>query len=160
MAGARVWLITGASRGLGRAFAEAALAAGDRVVAAARNVGPLEELTEKYPGHLIPLPLDVADRQAVFEGVERAAAAFGRLDVPVLRPRPGDGPGPSGSVPLLGAPQRYRSGLINPGLPIPPRPERDPGTQAWRVDREPAQESRDFFPGTDRTVFAIGMRWT
>lgn len=83
MTGARVWLITGASRGLGRAFAEAALAGGDRVVAAARNVGPLEELTEKYPGHLVPLPLDVADRQAVFKGVERAAAAFGRLDVVV-----------------------------------------------------------------------------
>ncbi|MBO3680313.1 SDR family NAD(P)-dependent oxidoreductase [Streptomyces sp. NEAU-YJ-81] len=83
MANARVWLITGASRGLGRAFTEAALAGGDRVVAAARNVGPLEELTEKYPGHLVPLSLDVADRQGVFDGVERAAAAFGRLDVVV-----------------------------------------------------------------------------
>ncbi|MFF3436948.1 SDR family NAD(P)-dependent oxidoreductase [Streptosporangium sp. NPDC002721] len=80
---ARVWLITGASRGLGRAFAEAALAGGDRVVAAARDVGPLEELAEKHPGHLVPLPLDVADRQGVFDGVRRAAAAFGRLDVVV-----------------------------------------------------------------------------
>ncbi|CAM5255415.1 SDR family NAD(P)-dependent oxidoreductase [Streptomyces griseomycini] len=83
MANARVWLITGASRGLGRAFTEAALAAGDRVVAAARDVEPLEELTGKYPGHLVPLPLDVADRRAVFDGVEQAAAAFGRLDVVV-----------------------------------------------------------------------------
>ncbi|MFD8544698.1 SDR family NAD(P)-dependent oxidoreductase [Streptomyces sp. NPDC059649] len=83
MATARVWLITGASRGLGRAFAEAALAGGDRVVAAARDVGPLEELTDEYPGHLVPLSLDVADRQGVFEGVERAAAAFGRLDIVV-----------------------------------------------------------------------------
>ncbi len=83
MTNARVWLITGASRGLGRAFAEAALAGGDRVVAAARDVEPLEELTEKYPGRLVPLPLDVADRQGVFDGVERAAAAFGRLDVVV-----------------------------------------------------------------------------
>ncbi|MFI0242023.1 hypothetical protein [Streptomyces sp. NPDC016845] len=41
MTHARVWLITGASRGLGRAFTEAALAADDRVVAAARNTGPL-----------------------------------------------------------------------------------------------------------------------
>ncbi|MBE4733739.1 MULTISPECIES: SDR family NAD(P)-dependent oxidoreductase [Streptomyces] len=83
MANARVWLITGASRGLGRAFAEAALAGGDRVVAAARNVEPLEELTEKYPDCLVPLALDVTDRRAVFDGVERAAAAFGRLDVVV-----------------------------------------------------------------------------
>ncbi|AYG78738.1 putative oxidoreductase [Streptomyces hundungensis] len=80
---ARVWLITGASRGLGRAFAEAALAAGDRVVAAARNTAPLAELAEKYPDHLVPLSLDVADRQAVFDGVGRAVSAFGRLDVVV-----------------------------------------------------------------------------
>ena len=44
-------------------------------MAAARNVGPLEELTEKYPGRLVPLSLDVTDRRAVFDGVERAAAA-------------------------------------------------------------------------------------
>ncbi|MFE2276628.1 SDR family NAD(P)-dependent oxidoreductase [Streptomyces sp. NPDC059454] len=77
----RVWLITGASRGLGRAFTEAVLAGGGRVVAVARDVGPLGELAEEYPGHLVPLSLDVADRQGVFDGVQRAAAAFGRLDV-------------------------------------------------------------------------------
>ncbi|MEO3855001.1 SDR family NAD(P)-dependent oxidoreductase [Acrocarpospora sp. B8E8] len=79
----RVWFITGASRGLGRAFAEAALAAGDRVVAAARNIDPLADLAEEYPGSLVRLPLDVSDRQAVREGVDRAAAAFGRLDIVV-----------------------------------------------------------------------------
>ncbi|TWV53624.1 SDR family NAD(P)-dependent oxidoreductase [Streptomyces misionensis] len=83
MTESRVWFITGASRGLGRAFTEAALAAGDRVVAAARDVGPLKELTEEHPGRLVPLSLDVADRRGVFAGVERAAAAFGRLDVVV-----------------------------------------------------------------------------
>ncbi|MEU6521487.1 SDR family NAD(P)-dependent oxidoreductase [Streptomyces sp. NPDC046924] len=83
MANVRVWFIAGASRGLGRAFAEAALASGDRVVAAARNVEPLEELTAKYPDCLVPLPLDVTDRRAVFDAVERAAAAFGRLDIVV-----------------------------------------------------------------------------
>ncbi|GAA2884126.1 NAD(P)-dependent dehydrogenase (short-subunit alcohol dehydrogenase family) [Nonomuraea rubra] len=77
----RVWFITGASRGLGRAFTEAALAAGDRVVAAARNVEPLAELARQHPDTLVRLPLDVSDRAAVFEGVERAVAAFGRLDV-------------------------------------------------------------------------------
>ncbi|MEU0135733.1 SDR family NAD(P)-dependent oxidoreductase [Streptomyces sp. NPDC006296] len=83
MGNPRVWLITGASRGLGRAFAEAALAGGDRVVAAARDVRPLAELNEKYPAHLVPLPLDVADRQGVFDGMERAASAFGGLDLVV-----------------------------------------------------------------------------
>ncbi|WP_055477083.1 SDR family NAD(P)-dependent oxidoreductase [Gordonia sp. HS-NH1] len=79
----RVWFITGASRGLGRAFAEAALAAGDRVVAVARNVDPLTSLAKRYPLHLRPLPLDVTNRQAVFDGVETAIAAFGRLDIVV-----------------------------------------------------------------------------
>ncbi|WP_326822665.1 SDR family NAD(P)-dependent oxidoreductase [Streptosporangium sp. NBC_01756] len=83
MTTARVWFITGASRGLGRAFAEEALAAGDRVVAAARNIEPLDDLAGEHPDDLVRLPLDVSDRQAVFEGVERAVAAFGRLDVVV-----------------------------------------------------------------------------
>ncbi|MFE3444150.1 SDR family NAD(P)-dependent oxidoreductase [Nocardia sp. NPDC059180] len=83
MTTATVWFITGASRGLGRAFAEAALAAGDRVVAAARNVEPLADLAEEYPDALAPLSLDVSDRGAVFDGVERAVAAFGRIDVVV-----------------------------------------------------------------------------
>ncbi|QFZ21103.1 SDR family NAD(P)-dependent oxidoreductase [Saccharothrix syringae] len=76
----RTWFITGASRGLGRAFAEAALAAGDRVVGVARDVTPLEDLVERG---LVAFPLDVSDRQAVVAGVERARAAFGRLDVVV-----------------------------------------------------------------------------
>ncbi|UAK31830.1 SDR family NAD(P)-dependent oxidoreductase [Nocardia asteroides] len=80
---ARVWFITGASRGLGRAFAEAALRAGDRVVAAARNVEPLAELARRYPENLVPLPVDVTDRAAVFAAAEQAFAAFGRLDIVV-----------------------------------------------------------------------------
>ncbi|OPC80803.1 short-chain dehydrogenase [Embleya scabrispora] len=79
----RVWFITGASRGLGRAFAEAALAAGDRVVGAARDVTPLADLVAAYEDRLRLLTLDVTDRNAVFRGVARAVAAFGRLDVVV-----------------------------------------------------------------------------
>jgi NAD(P)-dependent dehydrogenase (short-subunit alcohol dehydrogenase family) len=79
----RVWFITGASRGLGRAFAEAALEAGDRVVGAARNVEPLTDLAERHPDHLVTMSLDVSDRAAVHAGVDRAAAAFGRLDIVV-----------------------------------------------------------------------------
>ncbi|SDJ00758.1 SDR family NAD(P)-dependent oxidoreductase [Nonomuraea jiangxiensis] len=79
----RVWFITGASRGLGRAFTEAALQAGDRVVGAARNVEPLADLAQRHPGDLVRLPLDVTDRAAVFAAAEQAAAAFGRLDIVV-----------------------------------------------------------------------------
>ncbi|MGP4111729.1 hypothetical protein ACTWP5_12540 [Streptomyces sp. 4N509B] len=51
----RVWFLTGASRGLDRACAEAALAAGDRVVAAARDLGPLTDLAATHPDRLLRL---------------------------------------------------------------------------------------------------------
>ncbi|MGI5269431.1 SDR family NAD(P)-dependent oxidoreductase [Nonomuraea sp. CA-218870] len=79
----RVWFITGASRGLGRAFTEAALAEGDRVVGAARNVAPLEELAAGHDGRLVPVALDVSDRAAVREAVDGAVASLGRLDIVV-----------------------------------------------------------------------------
>lgn len=79
----RVWFITGASRGLGRAFTEAALATGDQVVGAARDVTPLDDLAEKHPDRLLTLSLDVTDRGAVFDVVDRAVSHFGRLDVVV-----------------------------------------------------------------------------
>ncbi|GIJ75872.1 NADP-dependent 3-hydroxy acid dehydrogenase YdfG [Micromonospora phaseoli] len=83
MADPRVWFITGATRGLGRAVTEAALATGDRVIGVARDVGPLTELAGRYPDTLVSLPLDVADRAAVEQVVDRAVATFGRLDVVV-----------------------------------------------------------------------------
>ncbi|MEU7478517.1 SDR family oxidoreductase [Lentzea sp. NPDC042327] len=79
----RVWFVTGASRGLGRAFTEAALAAGDRVVGAARDIAPLADLATRHPDRLLALDLDVTDRSAVFAVVDRAVAHFGRLDVVV-----------------------------------------------------------------------------
>ncbi|MEV0432719.1 SDR family NAD(P)-dependent oxidoreductase [Nocardia sp. NPDC050413] len=79
----RTWFITGASRGLGRAFAEAALAVGDRVVAAARTRTALDELAAAHPGRVLPLTLDVTDRAAVIGAVEEAVAHFGRLDIVV-----------------------------------------------------------------------------
>ncbi|WP_194838939.1 SDR family NAD(P)-dependent oxidoreductase [Nocardia sp. XZ_19_369] len=79
----KVWFITGASRGLGRAFTEAALGAGDRVVAVARNIDPLDDLAAGYPQGLVRFSLDVSDRAAVFDGARRAFDAFGQLDVVV-----------------------------------------------------------------------------
>jgi NAD(P)-dependent dehydrogenase (short-subunit alcohol dehydrogenase family) len=80
---ARVWFITGAGRGLGRAFTEAALAAGDRVVAATRSTAPLDELAALHEERLLVLPLDVTDRSAVFVAVATAAEHFGRIDIVV-----------------------------------------------------------------------------
>jgi len=76
----RVWFITGASRGLGRAFTDAALDAGDRVVGVARNV---DGRAERHDGRLLTLAVDVTDRPAVFDAVGTALAHFGRLDVVV-----------------------------------------------------------------------------
>jgi NAD(P)-dependent dehydrogenase (short-subunit alcohol dehydrogenase family) len=79
----RVWFITGASRGLGRAFTEAALAAGDRVIAVARTLTTLEHLAGEHGDRLLALPLDVTDRAAVHATVDRAVRQFGRLDIVV-----------------------------------------------------------------------------
>ncbi|WP_030192547.1 SDR family NAD(P)-dependent oxidoreductase [Streptomyces sp. NRRL S-87] len=81
--GSRTWFVTGASRGLGRAFAEAALAAGDRVAAVARTTAALDELAAAHPGRVLPLTADVTDRAAAFAAVAAAAEHFGRLDVVV-----------------------------------------------------------------------------
>lgn len=79
----RVWLITGASKGLGYAFTCAALAAGDRVAAVSRTTDSLQKLQDDYPDTLLTLSCDVTDRKAVFETVEKAAVHFGRIDIAV-----------------------------------------------------------------------------
>ncbi|WP_370618619.1 SDR family NAD(P)-dependent oxidoreductase [Mumia qirimensis] len=81
MTTARTWFITGAGRGLGRAFAEAALAAGDHVAATVRTPGALDDLTEAYGSALAVVELDVTDRSAVRAVVAEAHGRFGRLDV-------------------------------------------------------------------------------
>lgn len=77
----RTWLVTGASRGLGRAFAEVALEVGDCVVATARRPEQLDDLVAAHPGTALALPLDVTDRAAVDRAVTEATAFTGRLDV-------------------------------------------------------------------------------
>ncbi|WP_055481392.1 SDR family oxidoreductase [Sphaerimonospora mesophila] len=78
----RTWFITGAGRGLGRAFALAALDRGDQVVAAARTV-TRQDFDDRYGDRLLVLPLDVTDRDAVFMAVNTAVEHFGRLDIVV-----------------------------------------------------------------------------
>ena len=79
----KVWFITGASRGLGREWALAALERGDRVAVAARSAELLDELAVTFGDQVLALRLDVADRTADFAAVARAHEHFGRLDVVV-----------------------------------------------------------------------------
>ena len=77
----KTWLITGSSRGLGRALAEAVLNAGDNLVATARNTSGLEDLADRYPAQVILWPLDVTNYLAAEAAVNAAVERFGRLDV-------------------------------------------------------------------------------
>ena len=79
----RVWFITGTSRGFGREWAIAALERGDKVAATARNTDTLADLVEKYGDALLPIALDVTDRDADFAAVKAAHDHFGRLDIVV-----------------------------------------------------------------------------
>ena len=79
----KIWFITGASRGFGREWAIAALERGDSVAATARDLSTLDDLREKYGERLLPLRLDVTDRDAGFAAVQQAHERFGRLDVVV-----------------------------------------------------------------------------
>lgn len=77
----KVIFITGASKGFGKLWAEAFLKRGDKVVATARSVEALNDLTIKYGADVLPLQLDVNNRIDVFRVVENAAQHFGRIDV-------------------------------------------------------------------------------
>ena len=79
----KIWFITGASRGFGREWAIAALERGDSVAATARDTATLDDLAEKYGERLLPLRLDVTDRDDAFAAVAEAQKRFGRLDVVV-----------------------------------------------------------------------------
>ena len=77
----KVWLITGSGNGLGRDIAEAALAAGDSVVAGARRTEELAPLVAQYGERVKPVTLEVRDEAAAKAAVKLAVDTFGRLDV-------------------------------------------------------------------------------
>ena len=78
---AKVWLITGSGNGLGRDIAEAALVAGDSVVAGARRPDELRPLVARYGERVKPVTLEVRDEAAAKAAVQLAVDTFGRLDV-------------------------------------------------------------------------------
>lgn len=78
---AKTIFITGASRGFGKIWAEALLQRGDKVVATARNVSALDDLVSKYGNNILPLQLDVTDRNGDFVSIRKAKEHFGGIDV-------------------------------------------------------------------------------
>ncbi|MFE0458382.1 oxidoreductase [Kitasatospora sp. NPDC058965] len=79
--GGRVWLITGAGSGFGQAFARAALAAGDTVVAAVRRPETVAALTEEFPDRVDAVRLDVTDAAQSEQAVKDVLQRHGRIDV-------------------------------------------------------------------------------
>jgi len=77
----KVFLITGASRGFGKLWAEAFLKRGDKVAATARNLDHLNDLVGKYGDAVLPIKLDVNSREQSIEAVKQAKDHFGRIDV-------------------------------------------------------------------------------
>lgn len=76
----RVWLVTGASRGIGAKIVAAALAHGDAVVATARNAQTVVERFGEQPG-LLAVQLDVTNESQAADVARAAVEHFGRIDV-------------------------------------------------------------------------------
>jgi NAD(P)-dependent dehydrogenase (short-subunit alcohol dehydrogenase family) len=79
----KVWFITGTSKGFGHIWAKAALERGDEVAATARDTATLADLGAEFADRVLPLTLDVTDKEAVDRAVKEAHDHFGRLDVVV-----------------------------------------------------------------------------
>lgn len=79
----RSWFVTGASRGIGRAVAVAALERGDRVAATARDPETLADLVAEHGDAVLPLRLDVTEPAEARTAVRAATERFGRIDVVV-----------------------------------------------------------------------------
>lgn len=75
------WLITGASKGLGRAVAVAALERGDRVAGLARDIAPLQELQKAYGEALLPIRADVTRVADIDAAVRTVLAAWSGIDI-------------------------------------------------------------------------------
>ena len=87
---ARTWLVTGGSRGFGRALCESILESGDNLLATARDPDQLTSLADDRPGRLATARLDVTSEAEAKAAVAAAIQRFGRLDVLVNNAGYGD----------------------------------------------------------------------
>ncbi|QJD97328.1 SDR family NAD(P)-dependent oxidoreductase [Mucilaginibacter robiniae] len=78
---AKIWFITGSSRGLGRSLTEAVLSKGDKVAATARNMDSLKDLVTQYQDAVYPIELDVNAKDQVRKAIAETVEHFGRIDV-------------------------------------------------------------------------------
>ncbi len=76
-----VWFITGASSGFGKSLAEHAIEKGYKVVATARRKEKLEKLQATAPEQVLPLQMDVTQREEVKQAIEKAIAHWGKIDI-------------------------------------------------------------------------------
>jgi NAD(P)-dependent dehydrogenase (short-subunit alcohol dehydrogenase family) len=81
--GPRIWFVTGSAAGLGRDIVEAALQAGDKVFATARNPEKLADFKARYGERIATGRLDVADAAEAKNAISQAVAHFGRIDIVV-----------------------------------------------------------------------------
>jgi NAD(P)-dependent dehydrogenase (short-subunit alcohol dehydrogenase family) len=81
MSHARTWLITGASQGLGRFLAEAALEAGDRVALAVRKPTSVDDLVAKHPETAVAVRLDVTNHCEISSALVQAEGRLGPIDI-------------------------------------------------------------------------------
>lgn len=81
IANAKVWLVTGASSGFGRAIAEAAVAAGDTVIGTARRTEALNDLVAAHPDQVEAISLDITDSQRIDAVAADVLVRYGRVDV-------------------------------------------------------------------------------
>jgi NAD(P)-dependent dehydrogenase (short-subunit alcohol dehydrogenase family) len=77
----KIWFITGASSGFGKALAEAVLAKGDSAILTARRLEPLQHIAKPYGDRALALQLDVTDAAARRAALKVANEAFGPIDV-------------------------------------------------------------------------------
>lgn len=105
---AKVWFITGSSRGLGRSLVEAVLADGGLVTATVRKPNQLNDLAARYPGQLEVLQLELTDLRQITAAVAHTIHKFGRIDVLVN----------NAGIGVLGAAEAYSDEQVHNQLKI------------------------------------------